>query len=605
MEEGLLHVPEAPAADAEPVAEQVKVDSPVEPETQKSTDVPLVVVEKVNDKPAHGHDFDENATTTEEAAHDPGAADPAPDGLTITPELHMEPGTDHDQEAPLFRHESFQADEAPLTPVMDTIDEESTQSSADHTSSGDAMDTPSEHEEETSELDLAPLLGHENGVRDQNNELEDAPLFPHETNQETRSHDESIDEIDHATIPEHAVENDSGIATDSEGEDELDRYPLLSHESGFMDYEGSRATTEYEDLDEDEPQHHMSYDEDRDDDGDAPLLPHERESAVASDAGSTFSQDDTPPSLENQPSFDYENDRTRDFFGASGRQDIFRTRTNSSKLPHRLPQSDAEDENLNDPSLERFPTNRDQIFERVASIGLHLPEDESMHNHPQSPQPSVLSQACSSVDLVPVKSYTSLASVPEADDSDEDIDNNGDADEQRYDFDALSSPVYISQKRIRLANSAGFASDPNATPIVEEDKQLEQPADTNGANDVSRASNALHDVVSKVTDAVPAPVASEPETTAKETHPVAELDSELRQRRARTEQSPKPSDTPSPSTPINAAAEDKVAKAFSASALAQQPENRNDNLFVHIFGTVFGRLGRFLTACVGDRKRAR
>ncbi|RMZ67820.1 pt repeat family [Pyrenophora seminiperda CCB06] len=589
VEEGQIHVSEGYAAHAEPVAEPVKIDSPVEPETPKSSDVPLVVVDKVDDKPAYGDDFSEDATTAQKAARDLRAADPAPDKLTITPEFHVEPGTVEEQASPLFHHESCQADETPLTPAMDTIDEESTQSSTDHTSSGDAMDTPSEQEEDTDELHLAPLLSHEPGSRDQNNKLEDAPLFPHETNKETGYHDDYINKNDHSLGPENAVIDDSGIANDSGGEDELDRYPLLSHESGFSDHKGSLATTEYDDLDDEEPQRYMSHDEYREDDGDTPLLPHERESAVVSDAGSTFSQDDTPFSLESQPTFGYENDRTKDLFGGSGRQDIFLTRTNSSKLPHRLPQSDAEDENLNDPSLERFPTNRDQIFERVASIGNHLPEDESMQNHPQSPQPSVLSQACSSVDLVAVKSYTSLASVPEADDSDEEDDE----DEQRHDLESLPSPVYISQKHMRMPNPpSGFASDPNATPIVEEGKQLEQPADAHksessdaesidkhdGANDVSRASNALHNVISR---------------SVKTTDVVAEPDSELRQRRA-------------PPTPTNATAtaEDKVAKAVSASALAQQPENRNDNLFTHIFNAVFGRLGRFLTACVGDRKRA-
>ncbi|KAI1584765.1 hypothetical protein PtrEW7m1_002555 [Pyrenophora tritici-repentis] len=582
------------------VAEKVE-DEPAHtdaPETSKTPEVPLVVVEKVDDKPAHGDDFGEDATTAQKVAHDLRASDPAPGKLTISPEFqHIEPGTDEDQAAPLFRHESIQADEPPLSPVMDTIDEESTQSSADHTSSGDAMDTPSEQEEETSELDLAPLLSHETGLRGQN-ELLDTPLLPHETSEDF------VDKVDHAPIPEQAVEN-GGNATDPEGEDELDRYPLLSHESGFSDYKGSLVTTEYEDFEDEEPEHYMPFDEDRDDDGDAPLLPHERESAVASDAGSTFSQDEVPLSLESQPSFGYESDRTNEVFNGSGRQNIFRSRTNSSKLPHRLPQSDAEDENLNDPSLERFPTNRDQIFERVASIGLHLPEDEAMHDHPpQSPQPSVLSQACSSVDLVPVKSYTSLASVPEADDSDEDGDN-GNADEHRYEFEALSSPVYISQKRIRMEKPSDFARDPNATPIIEEGKQLEQPADLgeaesvdkhDGANDVSRASNALHDAISKV----------EAKTTAKETQPVAEVDSELRQRRVPATQSPKPSNDSSPApSPTKPTAEGKVAKAVSASALAQQPENRNDSLFVYIFGAVFGRLGRFLTACMGDRKRAR
>jgi hypothetical protein len=64
---------------------------------------------------------------------------------------------------------------------------------------------------------------------------------------------------------------------------------------------------------------------------------------------------------------------------------IWRSRTSSSStLPHRLPRSDAEDANLRDPSLETFPTSRERILERVATIGSHLPEDDA----PQSPTPT-------------------------------------------------------------------------------------------------------------------------------------------------------------------------------------------------------------------------
>jgi hypothetical protein len=134
-------------------------------------------------------------------------------------------------------------------------------------------------------------------------------------------------------------------------------------------------------------------DEDHEDyadgDDDAPLLPHERDTAAASNAGSDLSQDDIPFSLHNQPTFGYETDNAQELFGGSGRANIFRARTSS--LPHKMAPTDAEDENLNDPSLEAFPTSRQQILERVATIGMHLPEDDMMHDHPTATVCSVAS----------------------------------------------------------------------------------------------------------------------------------------------------------------------------------------------------------------------
>lgn len=585
-----------------------------------SVPVPFVVVDKTDDRPAYGDDFSEDATAAQKVAHDMRAADASPDILNIAPTHHIEPGTDEEQAAPLFRHESFQAEEPPPVPSMDTIDEESTQSSADHTSSGDAMDTPSEVDE-GDELNLAPLLSHETGIGDKNNEIAGGPLFPHEAESDK-------DDAEKAPLFSHETDlhDDSGIATDSDGGDELDRYPLLSHESGFSDYKGSEIVTKSDYPAEEEPQHYGPYGDDESDDypegdDDAPLLPHEREAPVPDNPGSDYSQDDAPFSLEKQPTFGYETDDARNLFSGPGRHDMWRTRTNSN-LPHRMPRTDAEDEDLNDPSLERFPTNRDLIFERVASIGVSLPEDESTHEQPNSPQPSVLSQACSSVDLAPVKSYASLASVPEADDSDED-------DEENRDVDSLPSPVYIGRNVIRMSSSpSGLARDPHATPVPGENKQLGDVMQTrddsedhtressseaesvnkhDGAKDTTYTANAFRDAISTPTNVMSSatsPVTSEFKTTTEAADHVAYLDSDLRQRRAVVEESSQKEDAKSPTVSDT---KDKVAKAVSSSALAQQPDNNkdDDNLLQHFFRVVFGSVGRFLTACVGDRKRAR
>ncbi|KAI4654069.1 hypothetical protein J4E93_001838 [Alternaria ventricosa] len=622
------HLPEhvaKRAADSESDLEGTKVDSPVETAAPKTPEIPLLVVDKTDRRPAYGDDFGAGATTAQKAAHDMRAADSLPDQLNIVPESHTEPESDDGEAAPLFRHESFQADHDPQIAPAIIIDDESAPSSTDQTSSGEAIDTPSEPDD-SDELHLAPLLSHETGFENGGAGLSDGPHFSHGTDND----DDDDDDDDFGGAPllphETGFHDDGRIPTESENdEDELDRYPLLSHESGFSDYRGSEIVTKSDNSGISEPCHYGAYEDDEDDyaeneEGDAPLLPHEREASAVSSTGSVFSEDDTPFSLDKQPTFGYETDNARELFGGAGRHDFFRGRTGSN-LPHRLPQSDAEDHDLNDPSLERFPTSRQSILERVATIGMHLPEDESMHERPHSPQPSVLSQACSSVDLVPVKSYTSLASVPEDEFSDE--------EEDHHDLDSMPSPVYISHNTTRMSSPpARFVRDPYATPLPDESKQLGYAVDTkhdessnhthesseaesvdkhDGAKDVSRASNALRDAITtSVNTEKPAmdQVTSEPKATAAGAHPVAGPDSDLRQRRLLVEDSSETSEDATSAVVDGVSIKDKIVEAAKP-ALAQRPNHHNENFLQHFFRVMFGPVGHLMTACFGDRKRAR
>jgi hypothetical protein len=240
-----------------------------------------------------------------------------------------------------------------------------------------------------------------------------------------------------------------------------------------------------------------------------------------------------------------------------------------------------------------------------------------MQDHPLSPQ---LSQACSSVDLAPVKSYISLASVPEAEDSDEEED--GDAE-------SLGSPVMINATPARLSGMpSGLARDPCATPMADDNKQLcmredakpetqssrttetdSSEADSidkhDGAKDVPSVISASHDAISTPTKPITPPlVASETKSTTNEVHPVSNLDSELRQRRAQVENSSQTPEAASTNTADSDTLKDKIASAISPT-LTQQPDNKNENYFQHFLRVVFGPVGRFLTACVGNRKRAR
>lgn len=497
------------AADPEPDFEETKADSPLDTEQLKSPGVPLVMVEEVDDKPAHGAK------------------------LIIAPEEsdELEPP---DAQAPLFRHESFQDSEASLPEAsMDTIEEESALSSTDHTSSGDAINTPSAESQDElqydDELGHGPLLLHETGFAEKSSEFKEAPLLSHETGFEQEEAEEDEDDILEGPLLPH----ETGFTGQTKHknpeyvEDEFDAAPLLPHETGFSSYTDSEAASKDSRLSRDEydyeREHSTRYGDRSDDDegfGElnlAPtfsheqvpheedygerLLPHERGSAVESHSGSERSFSMSPTTYESAyPAFGQETDHAREPFGASMRPSFFRTRTSSSTLPNKLPRSDAEDLDLNDPGLEAFPVGREQILERVATIGHKLPEDET-HGAPASPQPSVLSQACSSVDLVPVKSYLSLASVREDEEEDE---------EDNADVESLGSPVIMSH------STARFARDPLATPHPDDGKQLgfipedksetqsthtaesseaSSVSKTDGAKDSSRSLKGLSDIV--------------------------------------------------------------------------------------------------------------
>lgn len=461
-----------------------------------------MVVEKVKDEaqPEYG-DVQPKSLNVDESKR---AADPEPDvektktdsPLDVEPLLsagepdELEPP---EAQAPLFRHESFQDSKDSLTEhAMDVIEEESAHSSTDLTSSGDIINTPSAESpddlQENDVLEHGPRFTHETGPgaeeTDEEDDILQGPLLPHETGFSSRA--------------------DRG-SNDSD-EDEYDAAPLLPHETGFSSFKSGKAASRKNRLSKDDfncdskPEQYMRYNG-RSHDGDGfgelslaptfsheqisslgeysePLLPHERGSAVESLSGSERSFSMSPTAYE-APAF-RDVDTHRESFGGSRPHTFFRTRTSSSTLPNKLPHSDAEDTDLHDPGLEMFPVGREQILERVATIGNKLPEDET-HGAPASPQPSVLSQACSSVDLVPVKSYLSLASVRE-DEEEEDEEDNADVE-------SIGSPVTMSHPGARFARE----KDPLATPHPDDSKQLGFVAGDNPKMHSTRPANSSED----------------------------------------------------------------------------------------------------------------
>lgn len=468
------------AAKTEPDSEGSRADSPAQPPTPKSPEIPLLVVETMDDKPAHGDDFSRGASSEE---------------------------------------------------VFD-------------------------------KLEAAPLLSHEAG---------------------TNGDKESVSE-----------------------EDEFDKAPLLSHETGFLEYKDSEATTDGDYEEENiEPQHYGPYDEE----DEIPLLPHERESVRVSETGSGHNE---PFALHDQPTFGYETDSSQRLFGGNSRPNYFRTRTNSSTLPNRLPRTDEDDDDLNDPSLEQFPTNRDQILERVQTIGLHLPEDEAI-DEVQSPQFSVLSQACSSVDLAPVRSYTSLASVPEAD-YDEEVEADDDAE-------SPTSPIMIANHASNKTSDT--ASDALATPAANASKQLHAPtpsksesASTRTAMSSETESVDKHDdtkdgassIIDTLRDAAALshPTGSSDSNTRPQS---TTFDSTLRERR-KGDRSGAPAQGAQPAADHLLGDDAGTVPPLAAVSSSQHdpalaPVPHNETFLQSLIRVVLGPIGRLFTVCAGDRRRAR
>ncbi|KAH6625685.1 hypothetical protein C7974DRAFT_377164 [Boeremia exigua] len=460
------------AADPEPDFEETKANSPLDVKTleaPEAPEVPLVLAEMADDKPGHVS----------------RSADASPDRSPEEPD-ELEPS---ETGVPLFRHESFQdsGESLPERP-LEIIEEEYAWYSTDHTSTGDAMNTPSAESqddlEDGDELDLVPLLSHETGFVGKGSKPNNAPLLSHEKGATAEESDEEGEFVQGPLLPhETGFTSQKKKVDDDYDQDNFDAAPLLPHETGFSSSENSDAASRKSRLSRDEyeyePNHHMRYgaysndgkvsrvlghaltfsheqDMSAEDYG-TPLLPHERGSAAESFSGSERSFSMSPTRYD-APVFGQDMDAAKES-SASLRHAFFRTRTSSSTLPNKLPQSDAEDIDLHEPGLEHFPVGRDQILERVATIGNKLPEDET-HGAPASPQSSVLSQACSSVDLVPVKSYISLASVRE-DEEEEDEEDNADVE-------SLGSPMIMSHAGPRFARQ----KDPLATPHPDDSKQL-------------------------------------------------------------------------------------------------------------------------------------
>lgn len=183
------------AADADADYESIQPETADETQQQvEPAQVPVVVVEKSDDKPAFGEDFGEDATLAQKLAHELRAADAAPDKVVVKGESHN---------------------------GLDDL----------HIGLG--------------ELGNSPLLSHENGEATQTNdgdELDNAPLMSHETGPSSKSKDASEDtsELGKALLLSHETGFSSETRSSSEI-NELNVAPLMSHEDPFSDKNEDRS----------------------------------------------------------------------------------------------------------------------------------------------------------------------------------------------------------------------------------------------------------------------------------------------------------------------------------------------------------------------------
>lgn len=419
-----------------------------------------------------------------------------------------------------------------------------------------------------------------------------APLLPHESS-ETPS---TAAIVNKAPIFSH---EDSDTA--SEDEDEFASAPLLPHESGYNEYDEikrrqSRAQfgpitkaepvepmpfehgEDYESRSQSMSQEHaptFSHEGSEEEDfgeldgyEEAPMLPHERASMSL---GSDKSSQSSPYSTLRRSASGHESDSDHDLFMGNRRPTLFRARSSISTLPNALPRTDAEDENLKDPSLEKFPTGRDKILERVSSI--QVADEDVFDDGVHSPQLSVQSQACSSVDLAPVKSYISLASVPEAENS------SDEADEE--DAESLPSPMMFVSRQSSNSRFLRGSSRPKLT------------------NKAIGSTDNFDDLIpiSPMTTRIPS------WRKASASHSLDPLDatnSKIRQRPQESGTTPFPDIVPAAAKALDES-ESKVDKHSDndTNHITSTDTDDNDNVSLAL-----GLLGTAVIACVGDRKRA-
>jgi hypothetical protein len=392
---------------------------------------------------------------------------------------------------------------------------------------------------------------------------------------------ESLGELDKSPLMAHETRFPGEDPNEtSEVGDELDSGPLLPHEVGFTGNEDTHSDNIIDKSYDDEfavnSTHPLSYG------SEAPLFPHERDSREASRNGSVVSGGD--------PTFPYEATTEPPMIG-NPQYFLHRTSINGT-LPPRLPRSDEEDEDLKDHMLERFPTNREQILERVATITSHMPVDETREpQHPQhSPEFSVQSEACSSIDLKPTTSYTSLKPVDEEEDLDEeeDVNNSDSGNDDHFAMEVQSREAVDTTKMngtvpSDLSESTEYSrAKSSSRSLSSSEKGSVQKND--GAHESSRVFGTVYGSIAtpaKMLNPLTPPLTPERKAPKSDTTDDNDNGSSASRSSKDTEETPLKPRTDGPTT----------------TSATQDPGSQKEGSF--------GALINFLMACFGGRKQAR
>lgn len=224
-------------------------------------------------------------------------------------------------------------------------------------------------------------------------------------------------------------EPEKSSSAQDEEEEKLESSPLFSQES-FTDkrQDSKRPSVSSNDDDEDEPQqllpHESVWDEPQQ------RLPHESHQEQAPDSSAVedfdddedFEEDEQPPlfrhesfaphDVESAPLFQHESISNDDHQQLSSRS--VRSNSSASLGSHRSRHVDSND--LNDPSLERFPTDQAGIMAHLQRTETRLREDEaSFQGTPASPsmaslgsfEAETLRQVAPPAEMAPLSQVTS------------------------------------------------------------------------------------------------------------------------------------------------------------------------------------------------------
>ena len=358
---------------------------------------------------------------------------------------------------------------------------------------------------------------------------------------------------------------------------------------------------------------HEAFEEDEDDEREeeVPLLPHERSHELSEAMEDEEPFPDEPRAVEGGiPLFVHE------VIDSGGRSPILRresTKRSTTSL-HSL-QDIHEEHDFNDPSIEPFPTRREDIFDHVAAIGHRLPKDETIDTGSPLSLSPVAWRACSSIEpgspLNPIEensgdeeemdlpslavcyaeSALAPAKTPEEkiDNVEDDVHNSGSSGDSKDFAKAEASDPAGPVSRGPLT--------PPLTPKENKDRYREDPHDT----PVAEASTPTK----KRTLSIPEKATPKPIDEADEYLSAEEVSTPTAKGAEPSLESTKVPRSAESSRPSSSLADNRAATPNSVITPSQ---SKQEGFFRTFFQVVFGSwlmpLGRFFASLCGGKKNA-